>query len=292
MSNHILFIHGMFLNPKSWEPWIHRFETRDFSCSAPAWPLHEGDPRALRSHVPEGLGHLKLQDVVDRYVAELRNLDEPPILIGHSMGGLVVQILAAQGLASMGVCIASVAPNDLISADWGLFTNVLSIINPLAGQSPCEMTPESFHDNFCNTMTHAQAVEAFDEFAVHESRQVMRDSLRRIAHIDLDKPHVPLLFLSGEKDVIIPTSLVAKNADHYTDPGSVTARKEFPGRGHFLCGQPGWEDVADYVHAWILTQSDRETGDRLDRLSIADTPLDPAAAPIIRHFRIHTEPEE
>src|SRR5579883_1721227 len=142
MSNQIFFIHGMFLNPKSWEPWVDYFTKRDFSCAAPAWPLHEGEPRSLRSHIPDGLGRMKLQDVLDKVTAEIlpyskdASPSERPVLIGHSMGGLVVQILVAQGLASMGVCISSVAPNDLIAADWGLLKNVAMITNPLAGQSP------------------------------------------------------------------------------------------------------------------------------------------------------------
>ncbi|HEY3757817.1 MAG TPA: alpha/beta fold hydrolase [Opitutaceae bacterium] len=284
MSNQIIFIHGMFLNPKCWEHWIHYFEKRDFSCSAPAWPLHDGEPRALRSHVPEGLGQLKLQDVVDRYRAEIRALDERPILIGHEMGGLVAQMLAAQDLATMAVCIATVPPTELVGADWGIGKNVMTITNPLVGQTPDEMTPERFHDNLSNTLSHAEALDAFDEYVVPESRQVPRDSLRKLPHFNSEQPHAPLLFLAGAKDLLVPPDIVKANAERYRDAGSVSNYHEFPGRSHHLICEPGWQEIAGFAHSWILAQADADASARLDRLSLADFHGDPANAPILRHI--------
>jgi len=258
MSKTIIFIHGMFLNGKSWDHWVDYFGREGYNCSAPSWPLHAGDPAELRARIPQGLGTLELSEVVAYYAREIQALPDRPILVGHSVGGLIVQILVARGLASMGVCISSVAPNDMIALDWGLLKNTTAITNPFKGHEPYEMSEEDFYQNFGNAMTEEQSEKAYRKYAMHESRQVMRDGLGRIARIDLDAPHVPLLFIAGDKDHIIPAKLNEKNAKAYQDPASITSFREFPGRGHFICGQPDWEEVASYVHDWILAPTGNE----------------------------------
>lgn len=270
MSRTVVFIHGMFLNGKSWEHWVDYFASEGYHCVAPSWPLHAGDPAELRARPPHGLGQLELAQVVESYAREIRALSEKPILIGHSVGGLIVQILVARGLASMGVCISSVAPNDMISLDWGLLKNTTAIVNPLKGHEPYEMTPDGFHATFANMMSEEGSWAAYDRYALHESRQVMRDGLGKLGHIDLDQPHVPLLFIGGENDAIIPPELNRKNAERYRDPNSIIHFHEFPGRGHFICGQPGWEEVASYVHDWLLAPA-------------ADSPVHAGAR--IHHYR-------
>ncbi|HVW22401.1 MAG TPA: alpha/beta hydrolase [Opitutaceae bacterium] len=251
MTKTILFIHGMFQNSVSWRGWVSFFERHGFSCSAPSWPRHQGVPRELRLQVPAGLGHLTLAEVVDEYERDCRGHGDKPILIGHSVGGLVAQILAARGLASAAVCISSVAPNDLIAADWHLMKNIADITNPLRGHSIYEMTPEAFHENFCNTLSAAESLAAYGATATHDSRQVLRDCLGPQGWLNLAAPHVPLLFVGGGDDHIIPAALNRRNCEHYRDPGSVAEFIEFPGRGHFICGAPGWEEVAERALGWI-----------------------------------------
>jgi pimeloyl-ACP methyl ester carboxylesterase len=247
----ILFVHGMFLNPKSWEKWTDYFTDRGYHCLAPAWPFHEGEPEQLRRSVPNGVGSLALKTVVDEFTRIAGSLPEPPIVIGHSMGGLIAQLLENRGLAEAAVCISSVAPNKMLTVDWSFFKNSASIMNPLKGDDPYMMTEEAFRENFANALTESEAQEAYREYAVHESRNVMRDSMGDEGKIDLERPHFPLLFIAGDQDKIIPDKLNRKNADAYTDPSSVTDFKEFSGRGHFICGQPDWEDVADYISEWL-----------------------------------------
>jgi pimeloyl-ACP methyl ester carboxylesterase len=259
MQDTVLFIHGMFQNAKSWNQWIPLLESRGYECLAVSWPLHHGDPSALRKNPPVDLGKLRLQAVVDHYVGliEARRLN--PILIGHSVGGLVVQKLVERGLAKVGVAISSVAPNRMLAFDWGFFLNSLQITNPLVGDVPFEMTPEGFHQNFANTLSAAESNRAFERTVTHDSRNVMRDCMAEIGHIDVSRPHVPLLFIAGEKDRIIPPQLCKKNADAYDDTASISTYIEFPNRGHFICGEPSWEEVANYAADWILSI---ETPDR------------------------------
>jgi pimeloyl-ACP methyl ester carboxylesterase len=259
MQKNILFLHGMFQNSKSWERWVAFFEQRGFSCSAPDWPYHEGNPWDLRAKIPAGLGQLTLARVVEACAAKCGK-GNPPIVIGHSVGGLVAQILAARGLASAAVCISSVAPNALVAVDWHLVKNVTAITNPLKGHDPFLMSPEGFHENFCNTMTPEESDQAYQVTATHDSRQVLRDCLGRTGHIDLSAPHVPLLFISGDSDHIIPAALNRRNCEHYKDKGSVAEHVVFANRGHFICGAPGWMQVAAFSHDWLMAQRSELAG--------------------------------
>lgn len=255
MKKTIVFIHGMFQNPKSWDKWIAYFEDKGYECIAPAWPLHEGVPADLRAFPPEGLGDLHLQTIVDKIEQIVTSLPEKPILIGHSVGGLIVQLLTAKGLADLGVPISSVAPNAMLAFDWGFMKNSALIANPFKGNEPFLMDVESFHGSFCNTMTNEENEQAYNETATHDSRNVLRDCMGEAGQIDLEMPHAPLLFIGGEEDEIIPYELNEKNAEAYTDEISITDFKAFPNRSHWICGQQGWQEVADYISEWLSTHN-------------------------------------
>jgi len=251
MKPKIIFIHGMFLTAKSWEAWVRYFSDLGYPCEAVPWPLHDGEPSELRRNIPDGLGKLSLADLHEHYRAVLGREQEPPVVIGHSLGGLLVQKLVADGLVRAGIGIASVAPNRMLSLDWGFLRNSASITNPFAGDDPYEMTPEGFHKNFANTMGEAASNAAYEQYAVHESRQVLRDIMGDEGQIDLKAPHAPLLLIGAGKDEIIPSSLVRKNAHAYEDVRSHHEYTDFVGAGHFICNEPGWEEVAERVANWL-----------------------------------------
>lgn len=251
MKPKIVFIHGMFLNPKSWETWKRFFEAKGYECQAPAWPLHDGEPTALRASIPPGLGELNLEALYAHYREILCDDAGSTILIGHSLGGLIVQKLVSEGLVKAGVAICSVAPNKMLAVDWGFMRNSASITNPFAGYDPYEMTPEGFHKNFANTLSEAESNAAWQAYAVHESRQVLRDILGDAGVIDTEVAHAPLLFIGAEKDEIIPASLVGRVAKAYSDERSHSEYVEFTGRGHFICGEPRWEEVAETIANWL-----------------------------------------
>jgi pimeloyl-ACP methyl ester carboxylesterase len=258
MKKTIVFIHGMFQNPRSWEKWIAYFTEKGYNCIAPAWPLHEGVPANLRTFPPGGLGDLELQTIVDEMERVVTSLPEKPILIGHSVGGLIVQLLVQKGLAEMGVPIDSVAPNAMLAFDWGFMKNSALIANPFKGNEPFYTDLESFHASFCNTMTLEETQVAFEETATHDSRNVLRDCMGEAGHIDTEMPHAPLLFIGGEEDEIIPYELNQRNAEAYTDELSIVDFRAFPNRGHWICGQPGWEEVAAYVSEWLEAHAENQ----------------------------------
>ena len=250
-SKTIVFIHGLFMNPKSWEPWIKFYEAKGYRCFAPAYAFHEGEPAELRKYINPNLGKLTFGEVIKSLSNFIDKLSEKPILIGHSMGGLAVQKLIELNKGVAGICIDPAPPKGIFSLKWSFLKANLPTINPLKGDSVCLPDVKWFHYAFCNTMTMEQTQIEFDKFVVPESRNIPRSSTKNDGKIDFTKPHSPLLIIAGEKDNIIPSSLNKKNFEAYKDKNSKTDFKEFTGRTHYICGQKNWEEVAEYITNWI-----------------------------------------
>lgn len=250
----IVFIHGMYMTPLCWEGWVKRFEAKGYRVHAPAWLGRDKSVADLRkAHPDRDLGKLTFTDVVNHLAAFIQKLDEKPILIGHSMGALMVQVLLQKGIASAAIAIDSAPPMGVftaapsfIKANWGHIT-------PFADQSaPVEMTFKRFQYAFVNDMPLEEQRAAFERYVVPESRAIPRETLLTpAAKIDFKKPHAPLLIIAGGNDNIILASLDQTNFKRYTDANSVTDFKVFAGRNHYLLGQPGWEEIADHCMEWI-----------------------------------------
>jgi len=250
-SKTVVFIHGLFVNPKSWLEWKAYFEARGYTCYTPANPFHDGEPVNLRSNIDPKLAKVDFYDVVMNISKLIDSLPEKPIVIGHSLAGLVVQKLVSMDKAVAGICIDGGPPKGIVTSKWSFWKSNFPVINFFKGNSVFRPTKKWFHYTFCNTMTRAESDRVFEMFVVPESRNIPRGTLKKFAKIDLKKPHNPLLFIAGEKDHIVPSSLNKKNFNAYKDPNSVKEFKEFAGRGHYICGEKNWQDVADYILVWL-----------------------------------------
>jgi pimeloyl-ACP methyl ester carboxylesterase len=239
MARHVIFIHGMYLNGQSWQPWVDRFTGAGFSCSSPSWPYHDGDPKMLRSKVDPGLGRLTFGAVSENLKALIDTLPERPLLVGHSIGGLLVQRLVNDGFARAGVAISSAPPQGVVSFSPHFLRANFPHINPLAGDKPVLMTPERFHYAFANTLSRPASDDAFDRFVVPESRNVPRSTLGRSARIDFTASRAPLLFLTGDQDHLTPVAMVRRNARKFTAASGQVEYREFAGRSHYICGEGG-----------------------------------------------------
>lgn len=259
-SSTIVFIHGMFMTPKCWDGWKQRFAAQGFQVLAPAWPLHDDEPASLRARQPDpALGKLTLDEVVDHYAKLIASLPEKPILIGHSMGGLIVQILVARGLAVAGVAIDSAPPKGVLTLKWSFLKSNWPVVSPFAKKDqPFLPSLEQFHYAFANTLSPEELKQAYESEVVPESRRVGNGSTSAIAKIDFTAEHAPLLFVAGGADHIIPASLNWKNYQKYARSKGTTEFHEFPGRAHYTLAQKGWEEVADYVLGWLRENAIRE----------------------------------
>lgn len=247
----VVFIHGMYMNSLCWEHWVSHFQTKGYRCLAPDWPGRDQPIEVLRKNHPDPqLGRLTLSKVVEHFTGIIQQLDGKPILIGHSMGGLCVQLLLQKDLAAAGIAIDSAPPMGVITLQWPFLKSNWPHITPFVPQSnPIGMTFERFQYTFVNTLPLAEQRAAYDRYVVPESRRVPRESLT--ARVDFRKSHPPLLLIAGSADHLIPAALNKTNFARYKASPSVTDFKEFAGRTHFIIGQNNWEEVADYALGWL-----------------------------------------
>lgn len=247
----LVFVHGMYMNSRCWEHWVPYFEAKGYRCLAPDWPGRDQPVEVLRNNHPDPqLGQLTLNRVLEHFTDAIKTLDEKPILIGHSMGGLIVQLLLQSDLAAAGVAIDSAPPPGVFSTKWSFLKSNWPHITPFASQSkPIAMTFERFQYTFVNGLPLEEQQAAYERYVVPESRRVPRAALT--THIDFKKAHPPLLLIAGSSDNIIPASLNKSNHAKYKHSPSITDFKEFAGRTHFIVGQKNWEEVADYILAWL-----------------------------------------
>jgi pimeloyl-ACP methyl ester carboxylesterase len=250
-SKTIVFIHGLFVKPDSWDQWENYFEKRGYTCYTPANPYHEVSKEELWDNTPKEFGDVTFEDLTHHLAEFIDTLPEKPILIGHSLGGLAVQKLVEMGKAEAGICIDGAAPRGVITTKWSYIKSNYPVINPFKGNSVFYPTKEWFYYAIGNTLTRTESDQVFDEYVVPTSRNIPRGTLKKFGKIDFKKPHVPLLFIAGEEDRIIPMKLNKKNFEKYKDTNSKRDFKVFKGRGHYIVGDKNWEEVATYIYEWI-----------------------------------------
>ena len=250
-SNTIVLIHGLFVNNTSWAQWKTYFEAQGYKVYTPANPGHEGIPAQLRTNIHPDLTKTSFEDVVMNIVKLIDTLPEKPIVIGHSLAGLVVQKLIEMDKAVAGVSIDGAPPKNVL-APWATIKMVLPVVNIFKGSTPYLGTKEWYHRAFFNNYSREESDLLYDKIAVPESRKIAWGTLLdSFANINFKKPHNPLLFIGGSKDNIFHSTFTKRIAASYKDPNSTVDFKEFEGKSHFIAGEKGWEEVAAYVLNWI-----------------------------------------
>jgi len=250
-SRKILFVHGMYMNGSSWDPWVQLATSRGFEPIAPSWPFHNASPSVLRNQIDPALGKMQFRHVVDSYKKLIDSLPERPLLIGHSVGGLVVQKLINDGYGAAAVSISPAPPLGVFTMAPEFLRANLPHLNFFVGSKPIEMTRKRFHYAFCNTMTRAESDAAFEQYVTPESRRVPQSILTLQGKINFKKTHAPLLLIGGDSDNLIPLKLVKRNVMAYRKGEGIVDFQSFTNRGHFICNEPGWEEVAEASFDWL-----------------------------------------
>ena len=264
-SRTIVFIHGLFVSKQCWDPWVARFESRGYQCLAIPYPERDAPVAELkRRHPDPRLAAVTLPEVLEHHVRVIQALPEKPVIMGHSYGGLLTQLLLQRGLGVAGVAISSVPPLGLISTKLSFLRSALPGLNPLIpASSPYYMTFPQFQYSFAHTLPVEEQRKAYDQQVVPESRRLQRAAISSHARVDFRAPRAPLLLVAAELDRIIPAALNRANLARYGGSPAVTAFKEFAGRTHYtvIAGE-GWQEVADYALSWgNEVQADRTGGD-------------------------------
>lgn len=260
-SRTIAFIHGNFVGKHCWDLWAARCQARGYRTVQIAYPGRDKPVQALKQNLSDpALGKLTIGEAIDHHVQVLRSLPEKPVIIGHSFGGLLTQLMLQRDLGVAAVAIDSVPPQGVLALKWSFFRSLWPVLNPLIPASkPYYMTFEHFQYTFVNTLPLAEQRAAYDAQVVPESRRLARGGLSRAARIDFKRIHAPLLMIAGEKDHIMPASLNRANYERYKQSPSITDFKEFPGRDHYIIAERGWEEVADYALDWATQAQMRDT---------------------------------
>lgn len=253
-SRTIVFITGAFLHHSCWAEWRRFFERQGYTVLAPPWPNKDAPPDVLRSRHPDAeVASMRLARLTGYFADTVMRLNERPVLIGHSLGGLIAQQLLCRGLASKAVAIHSVPPQGVFAfsfsflrAGWpalGFFTPASHTFLMSFGQ---------WQYGFANGMPREWQEKEYC-LAIPESKRVVRDTIGQSARVDFRQTHGPLLLVAGEADRTIPAKLNYANYRKYGDSGAVTDYKVFPGRNHGVLLQPGWEEVAAFILDWVRT---------------------------------------
>lgn len=254
-SKTIVFVHGLFLNHQSWENWVSFFEEKGYTCYAPSYPLDNDTPANLWKNTPPELGKIDFEAVFNHYEKFIDSLSEKPIIIGHSMGGLIAQKLVESEKAEAAICISTAAPKGVMSTKWSFLKSNFGLLNPFKGNSVYYPTKKWFHYAFANTMDRTASDNYFEQFVTPESRNIPRGTLKKFAKINFKQSHVPLLFITGSEDHIIPSSLVKKNFKKYKKDTGTKELKIFEGQGHLICMDEKWREVAFFTLNWINDKS-------------------------------------
>ena len=255
----IVLIHGLWMTSLSWENWVQRYTGRGYTVIARDWPRMDADIEALRRD-PSALAGLGVREIVDHYDGIVRALDAPPIIMGHSFGGLFTQMLLDRGLGAAGVAIDSAPIKGVLTLPFStLKVSFPALSNPANLNKVGALTPEQFHYAFTNNLSEAESREVYDRYAVPGPDHVLFQA--GLANVT---PHAatcvnvrnddraPLLLIAGGKDHIVPPSITESTFKLYRKSKAVTELKEFPERSHYTLGEPGWEDVADFALDWAV----------------------------------------
>jgi pimeloyl-ACP methyl ester carboxylesterase len=257
----IVLIHGLWMTSLSWENWVKRYSDKGYRVIAKSWPGMDGDIEQLRRD-PSGIAKVGVTEVVEQYEGIIRGLDSPPIVMGHSFGGLVTQILLDRGVGAAGVAIAPAPVKGIVLLPFStLKVSFAALSNPANNHRAEPLTPEQFHYAFTNTLSDEESLKVFQRYAVpgpdHVLFQAAFANFNPNAATAVDfrnDSRAPLLLISGGKDHVSPASVVKANYNLYRKSNAVTDYKEFPERSHYTLGQAGWEEVADYALDWAVRQ--------------------------------------
>jgi pimeloyl-ACP methyl ester carboxylesterase len=261
----IVLIHGLWMTPRSWEHWIEHFEDGGYRVVAPAYPGLEVEVEALNED-PSPIAALTIPGVVEHYEGIIGELDKPPILMGHSMGGLIVQILLDHGYGAVGVAIDSVPPEGVRNVPLAQTRAAFPVLrNPANRHRAVGFTKEQFHYAFANTLSREDSDEVYERYHIPAPGGfVWAGPLANFTpghqdtYVDFrNEERAPLLFIAGGEDNLMPPAVNQSNVKHYRHVKTVTDYREFPGRSHYTVGQDGWEEVADYALEWAVEHAKR-----------------------------------
>ena len=254
----IIFIHGLWLLPNSWDRWRSVFEEAGYTTLAPGWP---DDPNTVEeaNANPEVLAHKTVGQIADHFEDVVGKLTKKPALIGHSFGGLLAQILAGRGVADATVAIDPAPFRGVLPLPLSALKSASPVLgNPLNHGRAIPLTYDQFRYAFANAVDEDEAKVLYNTYAVPGSGvplfQAATANLNPWTEVKVKSKNPdrgPLLLISGEKDHTVPWAIANASFKKQRRNKGVTEIVEIPGRGHSLTIDNGWREVADTALAFV-----------------------------------------
>jgi len=254
----VVFIHGLWLLPSSWERWAALYEEAGFAALTPGWPDDPDSVEQANDH-PQVFASKTIGQVAGHFEAVVRKLNMKPVIIGHSFGGLLAQILAGRGLSSITVAIDPAPFRGVLPLPFSALKSAWPVLgNPANRNRAVPLTHEQFRYAFANAVGEAEAQELYDTFAVPAAGKPLFQAASANfnpwteAVVDSGNPERgPLLIISGEKDHTVPWAVANASYKIQEKNQGVTQIIEIPGRGHALTIDHGWKEVANTTLAFV-----------------------------------------
>jgi pimeloyl-ACP methyl ester carboxylesterase len=254
----VVFVHGLWLLPSSWDRWASLFEEAGYAPVTPGWPDDPETVEEANAH-PEVFAHKTIGQVADHFAELIGDLAKKPALVGHSFGGLLTQILAGRGLAAVSVAIDPAPFRGVLPLPISALRSASPVLgNPANRSRAIPLTYEQFRFGFANAVGEEEAKQLYETFAVPAPGaplfQAATANLNPWTEAKVDSKNPdrgPLLIISGEKDHTVPWAIAnASYKKQKRNPG-VTEIVEIPGRGHALTIDSGWREVAETALAFV-----------------------------------------
>jgi pimeloyl-ACP methyl ester carboxylesterase len=262
MATPVLFIHGLWLHATSWEPWIHLFRDAGYDPSAPGWPGDSDTVEASRAN-PESIGDHGIDDVVAHFSEIIDRLPTPPILIGHSFGGMIAQKLLGQDRAVAAIAIDAAQIKGVLPVPLSALKATLPVFkNPANKHRAVSLTADQFRFAFANAVSEEESQQLYDHWTIPAPGRPLFEAAaanfnpHSPAKVAVDNQNRgPLLLITGGKDHTVPESVTRSTLKQYRHSEAITDFLEFPDRSHSLTIDSGWREVADACVLWLQKQS-------------------------------------
>src|SRR6185312_11369715 len=252
----IVFIHGLWLHASSWQSWMDFFNQHGYQTLNPAWPGDSVSVTLCRAN-PQAIANRGVTEVADSYAKIITTLSEPPIVIGHSFGGLIAQIILSRGIAAAGIALDPAPMKGVWQLPFSALKSSLPVLgNPFNLKKAISLNFNQFKYGFANAITEEEARELYDRWSIPApARPLFQAAFATFAgrQTKVDTGNTtrgPLLITGGEKDHIAPPILGKASAKKYNS-SVVTEFKLFENRGHSLASDHDWKEIAEYSLAWL-----------------------------------------
>jgi pimeloyl-ACP methyl ester carboxylesterase len=254
----VVFVHGLWLLPSSWDRWAAVFEEAGFTAVSPGWPDDPETVEEAKEH-PEVFAGKTVGQVADHFAEVIGKLDRKPAVIGHSFGGLLTQIIAGRGLSAASVAIDPAPFRGVLPLPISALKSASPVLaNPANRNRAVPLTYEQFRFGFANAVSEDEAKQLYDAYAVPApGAPLFQAATANLnpwteAKVNSRSPdRGPLLIISGEKDNTVPWAIANASYKKQKRNEGVTEIVEMKDRGHALTIDSGWREVADTALAFV-----------------------------------------